>query len=157
MSRTVGVALPVPRLGLLTYAVPDGVTIAPGARVSVPLGRRTVTGFVVALDPPLDTAMAASALKPILRVVDETPMVPPASIALARWAAEYYAAGPGETLTLTLPPVARGRDHAFKTERVATLTDAGREPTATAKATAKQRAALDALAAGGGAAGLFFV
>jgi len=154
MSRTVGVALPVPRLGLLTYAVPDGVTIAPGARVSVPLGRRTVTGFVVALDPPLDAAMAASALKPILRVVDETPMVPPASIALARWAAEYYAAGPGETLTLTLPPVARGRDHAFKTERVATLTDAGREPTATAKATAKQRAALDALAAGGGAAPL---
>ena len=37
---------------------------------------------------------------------------------------------------------------------MATLTDAGREPTATAKATAKQRAALDALAAGGGAAPL---
>ena len=154
MSRTVGVALPVPRLGLLTYAVPDGVTIAPGARVSVPLGRRTVTGFVVALDPPLDPAIAASALKPVLRVVDETPMVPPASIALARWAAEYYAAGPGETLTLTLPPVARGRDHAFKTERVATLTDTGREPTTTAKATPKQRTALDALAARGGAAPL---
>ena len=52
MSRTVAVALPVPRLGLLTYVVPDGVTLAPGVRVSVPLGRRTATGFVVALDPP---------------------------------------------------------------------------------------------------------
>jgi primosomal protein N' (replication factor Y) len=152
MSRTVGVALPVPRLGLLTYAVPDGATIAPGARVSVPLGRRTATGFVVALDPPLDPAIAASSLKPILRVVDETPMVPASSIALARWAAEYYAAGPGETLALTLPPVARGRDHAFKTARVAALTDTGRDAAATAKATPKQRAALEALAARGGSA-----
>ena len=31
MSRTVAVALPVPRLGLLTYAVPDGVTLAPAS------------------------------------------------------------------------------------------------------------------------------
>ena len=54
MSRTVAVALPVPRLGLLTYAVPDGVALTPGVRVSVPLGKRTATGFVVALDPPLD-------------------------------------------------------------------------------------------------------
>jgi primosomal protein N' (replication factor Y) (superfamily II helicase) len=152
MTRTVAVALPVPRLGLLTYTVPDGMTLAPGVRVSVPLGRRTATGFVVALDPALDAGIDPAALKPILRVVDETPMVPAPSIALARWAAEYYAAGPGETLALTLPPVARGRDHAFKTERVATLTATGRDPAATVKATAKQRAALEVLAARGGAA-----
>ena len=151
MRRTVAVALPVPRLGLLTYAVPDGVTLTPGVRVSVPLGRRTATGFVVALDPPLDAGMTAASLKPILRVVDETPLVPPPSIALARWTAEDHAAGPGETLALTLPPAARGRDHAFKTARVATLTSAGRDATATVKATPKQRAALDALTAGGGA------
>ena len=125
MNRTVAVALPVPRLGLLTYVVPDGVTLVPGVRVSVPLGRRTATGFVVALDPPLDGIDAAN-LKPILRVIDETPLVPPPSIELARWVAEYYAAGPGETLALTLPPVARGRDHAFKTTRVAEITAAGR-------------------------------
>jgi len=148
MSRTVAVALPVPRLGLLTYAVPDGVSLAPGARVSVPLGARTATGFVVALDPPVDPGVAAAGLKPILRVLDETPLVPAASIALARWAAEYYAAGPGETLVLTLPPSARGRDHAFKTQRVAALTEAGRvDP---AGATAKQRAALATLAGRGG-------
>jgi primosomal protein N' len=124
MSRTVAVALPVPRLGLLTYAVPDGVAVAPGVRVSVPLGRRTATGFVVALDPPLDAGIAAAGLKPVLRVIDATPLVPPPSIALAQWVAEYYAAGPGETLALTLPPVARGRDHAFKMVRTAELTPA---------------------------------
>ncbi len=126
MSRTVAVALPVPRLGLLTYAVPDGITLVPGVRVSVPLGTRTATGFVVGLDPPLDAGIDAAALKPILRVIDDTPLVPPPSIALARWVAEYYAAGPGETLALTLPPVARGRDHAFKTVRIAELTPEGR-------------------------------
>jgi primosomal protein N' (replication factor Y) (superfamily II helicase) len=149
MSRTVAVALPVPRLGLLTYAVPDGVTLSPGVRVSVPLGKRTATGFVVALDPPPDPAVERASLKPILRVLDQTPMVPAASIALARWAAEYYAAGPGETLALTLPPATRGRDQAFKTQRVAALTPAGQSAE---KATPKQRAALGALAARGGRA-----
>ena len=76
---------------------------------------------MVALDPPLDGGVDAANLKPILRVIDETPLVPPPSIALARWVAEYYAAGPGETLALTLPPAARGRDHAFKTTRIAEL------------------------------------
>jgi len=149
MSRTVAVALPVPRLGLLTYAVPEGVSLVPGVRVSVPLGRRTATGFVVALDPPLDGGIDAAGLKPILRVIDDTPLVPPPSIALARWVAEYYAAGPGETLALTLPPVARGRDHAFKTTRVAEITPAGR---AGADATPRQRAALAVLEARGGRA-----
>jgi len=149
MSRTVAVALPVPRLGLLTYTVPEGVALAPGVRVGVPLGRRTATGFVVALDPPLDAGVDAASLKPILRVIDDTPLVPPPSIALARWVAEYYAAGPGEALALTLPPVARGRDHAFKTTRIAELTPAGR---AAADVTPRQRAAIAALDARGGRA-----
>jgi primosomal protein N' (replication factor Y) (superfamily II helicase) len=152
MSRTVAVALPVPRLGLLTYAVPEGLTLAPGVRVSVPLGRRTATGFVVALDAPLDPGVDAAALKPILRVIDETPLVPPPSIALARWVAEYYAAGPGETLALTLPPAARGRAHAFKTTRVAALTPAGRS--SPAALTPRQRAAIVALEQRGGRAAL---
>jgi primosomal protein N' len=42
------VAVPVPGLDLLTYAVPDGLERPPiGARVVVPLGSRIVTGIVV--------------------------------------------------------------------------------------------------------------
>jgi primosomal protein N' (replication factor Y) len=150
MTRLIAVALPVPRLGLLTYTVAEGVAVSPGMRVSVPLGRRTATGFVVGVDLPPDPLMPAGTLKPILRVLDAAPLVPAASIALARWAADYYAAGPGETLALTLPPAARGRDHAFKTTRVAVLTEAGRA--ASADATERQRAALAALEARGGRA-----
>jgi primosomal protein N' len=44
----VQVAVPVPNLDLLTYAVPDGTPVPPiGARVVVPLGSRIVTGIVV--------------------------------------------------------------------------------------------------------------
>jgi primosomal protein N' (replication factor Y) (superfamily II helicase) len=44
----ISVAVPVPSLDLLTYAVPDGVpTPCVGARVVVPLGTRLVTGIVV--------------------------------------------------------------------------------------------------------------
>jgi primosomal protein N' len=44
----VHVAVPVPSLDLLTYAVPAGVAVpSVGARVVVPLGTRVVTGIVI--------------------------------------------------------------------------------------------------------------
>ena len=47
--RGAAVAVPIPGLGPLTYSVPDGVRDpVVGARVLVPLGKRTVTGVVVA-------------------------------------------------------------------------------------------------------------
>ena len=49
-------------------------------------------------------------------------------VALARWTAEYYAAGAGEAITAVLPPKARGaRADAHKTLRVASITAAGLE------------------------------
>ena len=47
---------------------------------------------------------------------------------LARWTAEYYAAGAGETITAVLPPMTRGGQvSGHKTQRVAAITVAGRE------------------------------
>ena len=44
-------------------------------------------------------------------------------VALARWTAEYYAAGVGETIPAVLPPMTRGgRADAHKTTRVAAIT-----------------------------------
>ena len=46
--RLIQVAVPVPQLDALTYAVPDEFPDpVPGARVLVPLGKRTLTGIVV--------------------------------------------------------------------------------------------------------------
>src|SRR5947199_1162966 len=142
------VAVPVPALDLLTYRVPDAMPApAVGARVVVPLGSRTVTGIVVARDVTL-AGVAESEIKSIRQVLDDDAFLPADVVALARWTAEYYAAGPGETITAVLPPTTRGaRADAHKTMRVAAITAAGlgaiEEPSAI---TTKQRETLDILA-----------
>ncbi len=150
------VAVPVPGLDLLTYRVPEGVAMpAVGARVLVPLGTRVVTGLVVEADvrsetgaEPAGRAPAAPVIKPIRSVMDAHAFVPAQVVALARWTAEYYAAGVGDTITALLPPMARGgRVDSHKTTRVATITIAGTEALASPDAlTAKQRDALALLA-----------
>ena len=95
------VAVPVPNLDLLTYRVPDGVAApAIGARVVVPLGTRVVTGIVVDVDV---AGGDADATEPTSSrsgsVLDAEAFVPPDVVELARWTAEYYAAGVGETIT----------------------------------------------------------
>jgi primosomal protein N' (replication factor Y) len=67
-------------------------------------------------------------LKPLRQVLDVKAFVPPDVVALARWTAEYYAAGAGEAITAVLPPKTRGeRADAHKTRRIAFITAAGLE------------------------------
>jgi primosomal protein N' (replication factor Y) len=144
------VAVPVPNLDLLTYAVPEGVPMpCLGARVVVPLGTRIVTGIVVEtkVEPRTSNVEPRTTnLKAIREVLDATAFVPPDVVALARWTAEYYAAGVGDTIPALLPPMARGgRADAHKTTRMAAITPAGLEALAAGAVTPKQREALDLL------------
>jgi primosomal protein N' (replication factor Y) (superfamily II helicase) len=141
----VRVAVPVPSLDLLTYSVPTGQPApAIGARVVVPLGTRSVTGIVVDVSAASD-APDGKGIKPLKTVLDTEPFIPADVVELARWTAEYYAAGPGEAITAVLPPKTRGeRVDSHKTTRMVTLTAAGTDPQA--RVTARQREALDILA-----------
>ncbi len=131
------VAVPVPQLDLLTYGVPEGTTVPHvGARVVVPLGSRLVTGIVVETTDT-DTAVSEGAgaadaagpaieIKPLVRVLDDAAFLPAEVVELARWTAEYYAAGTGATIMAALPPKTRGtRADAHKTQRVVAITDSG--------------------------------
>jgi primosomal protein N' (replication factor Y) len=141
------VAVPVPTLDLLTYSVPDGFeTPQVGARVVVPVGTRQVTGIVVERDATAD-GIEERNVKPIRKVLDQTPFIPADVVALARWTAEYYAAGAGATITAVLPPHTRGdRADAHKTKRVAAITAAGLGALDQEAITTKQREALTMLA-----------
>jgi primosomal protein N' (replication factor Y) len=67
-----------------------------------------------------------AAVKPLRTVLDSEPFVPSEVVDLAKWTAEYYAAGVGDTIPMLLPPMARGaRADAHKTVRMASLTPAG--------------------------------
>jgi primosomal protein N' (replication factor Y) (superfamily II helicase) len=116
--RHIRVAVPVPAIEALTYAVPpDAAEPAVGARVLVPLGNRTVTGVVVgAADPPAD----AGTLKSIGEVLDREAFLPADIVTLASWVAEYYACGAGEAISAAMPPRAW-----IESERHARITDLG--------------------------------
>jgi primosomal protein N' (replication factor Y) len=141
--RLIAVAVPVPGLGLLTYAVPVDVPFpAKGARVSVPLGTRTVVGVVAGHDAPLPDD--AAKLREITAVIDTAAFLPPAVVDIAMWVGEYYASGPGESLTMAMPPAARrGEVDAFRMVSYAELVDAAVDPASVRGA--KQRDALAAL------------
>ena len=114
VRRLVSVAVPVPALDLLTYSLPDALTLPPrGARVVVPLGRRTLTAWPWARQYrqrrmwSCATSSRCSTSIRFFRLVE-----------LAEWVADYYLAGPGATLSAAMPPHAlTSRVDAFRTRQ----------------------------------------
>jgi primosomal protein N' (replication factor Y) len=105
--------VPVPGLGLLTYRLPAGTPVPPkGARVAVPLGHRSVVGCVV--EPHADAPEDAE-LRDVGTILDTEPFLPSDIVDLALWVGEFYACGPGDALTVAMPPAARrGAPDAFR-------------------------------------------
>jgi primosomal protein N' (replication factor Y) len=96
----VAVALPLDST-LIYRDLPRGERLPLGSQVVVPLGRRTVIGFVVG-----HVATAPPSTPEIRRIVDVVGHAPPldeAMLALCRWAAGYYLAPLGEVLRAALP------------------------------------------------------
>ena len=119
-DRLIAVGVPVPGLGRLTYRVAPGQPLPPkGARVSVPLGGRVVIGCVI---DPNAIAPETGTLRDIEQVLDTEGYLPGHIVDLALWVAEYYAAGPGDALSVALPPMSRrGGTTAFRTLKMAEL------------------------------------
>ncbi len=93
------------RTGLFDYAVPDALAgvIEVGHRVRVPFGKRTVTGFVYALDQ----APTVLELKPIEALVDAEPVLPPVLLELAGFVASHYLVPLDEVIRAIVPPRVR--------------------------------------------------
>src|SRR5438128_1209546 len=91
--------------GLFDYAVPDELIglIEVGHRVRVPFGKRSVTGFVYALDQ----APAVLELKPIEAMVDAEPVLPAVLVELAGFVASHYLVPLDEVIRAIVPPRVR--------------------------------------------------
>ena len=88
-----------------SYLVPDSLTVAPGQRVSAPLGGRgTRVGVVVALRDG-----DAEGLRPMERVVEPAPILSAAGLDLGRWIADESLSSWGSTLLALLPPPPRSK------------------------------------------------
>jgi primosomal protein N' (replication factor Y) len=96
------VALDVPLATLFDYLRPEAFDVVAGDRVVVPFGTRNRVGVVI--EEGADSAIAAEKLKPVSRVLEDTPRLPPQWLELMRFLAAYYQRPLGETVIGALPP-----------------------------------------------------
>ena len=131
-----------------TYAVPEGIDVVPGHRVTVPFGRRSSYGFVVSLgtdQPGVETKPIATA--------GSGPLLLPYQIELARLVADHYWIPLIEAIRAMLPPRVRGTGKAgsgasSRQRRHSRLLELATGPARVADAvtlTAEQSAALESI------------
>ncbi len=126
------VALPVPIDRTFTYSIAAPLPVI-GGRVLVQFRREQLQGIVVALHDRAPTAET----RPILRVLDQAPVLSEEMLQLGAWIAAYYLAPLGEVLRTMLPLGAE-----LRRETLFRITDRGR-----ARLAAPLQAVLDAPAA----------
>lgn len=131
-----------------TYAVPEGVDVVLGHRVTVPFGRRSTYGFVVSLGtehPGVETKPIATA--------GSAPLLLPHQVALARLVAEHYWLPLIEVLRAMLPPRVRATGSSGsqastrqrRHSRLVELATGPATPTGAPVLTAEQQAALEVI------------
>ncbi len=98
MARIAAVLLPLPLPEAFDYAEPEGMGLAVGDQVAVPLGPRLVRGVVASLR---DGVGQNRPLKPITERLDAPPL-PETAIAFVQWAARYAVESPGYPLAMAL-------------------------------------------------------
>ncbi len=103
MSHIFRVALDTPLRRLFDYLAPVQATVQPaaGARVRVPFGRQRRVGVITELAE--QSELPPARLKPILEVLDASPVLDATLQELLRWAADYYHHPLGEVLAGALP------------------------------------------------------
>jgi primosomal protein N' (replication factor Y) len=137
VRRTVRVLLPLPLSDAYDYSVPDGLDVAPGQFVVVPLGKRETLGVVWGEGTG---EVAAAKLRDVIGVLPALPMADPLR-RFVDWVSAYTLAPPGAVLRMAMSsPSAL---EAPKTELVyRPATEAGDD---TLKLTAARRRVLEAL------------
>lgn len=98
------IALPVPLRTSFDYLPAEDTvvsTLQPGMRIRVPFQRRHLVGIFLGLASHTD--LDPKRLKPIEEVLDSQPVLPPETLKLCLWAADYYHHPVGEVLSAALP------------------------------------------------------
>lgn len=119
------VALPVPLDKSFDYLIADGMSPAIGGRVSVPFGRQTLVGIVIALVSESDFPLHQ--LKSLHAVLDTQPLWSETLYGLLQWCSQYYHYPLGETLANAMPSALRkGKAAQFAVTKEWRLTEQGR-------------------------------
>lgn len=98
------IALPLPLDTLFDYLPLNDKGVV-GARVQVRFGQRTLIGLIAEIKETSEVPQKK--LKPILELLDESPLVDEELLSLGRWAANYYQYPIGDALLHLVPILAR--------------------------------------------------
>jgi primosomal protein N' (replication factor Y) (superfamily II helicase) len=106
-TAIVRVALDTPLRRLFDYLPARDSTsnVEPGMRVRVPFGRQRLVGVVHSL--VARSELPIEKLKPLLEVIDPTPVIDAPVMQLLEWAAQYYHHPLGAVIAAALPKLAR--------------------------------------------------
>ncbi|SKB84423.1 primosomal protein N' [Luteibacter sp. 22Crub2.1] len=147
MTLVLRVALPVPLLTLFDYLPPAVGEARAGSRVRLPFGKGEMVGIVV--DPAAEAAVGVKRLKRVSEVLDDAPLLDAELMATLAWAADYWAAAPGEAFSNALPLALREPRALPATGReVWSLTPDGQAAREAKRRKGGSAALLDALAGG---------
>ena len=104
MYAEVAIALPVEKT--LHYAIPAQLRpiCEVGKRVLVPLGKRRVTGYLLATCSSLPPDVTDKEIKEIIDCLDEAPLFDAEMLRFLHWVADYYLAPLGQVIKTALPP-----------------------------------------------------
>jgi len=139
LGHRVAVLLPMPLGEAYDYRLPEGLAAGPGAFVTVPLGRRTVTGVVWG---PGGGAVGEEKLRDVSGILDAPP-VPEVSRRFVDWVAGYTVSPPGAVLRMVMSVPA-----ALDPPKSTVAYRAAAEPPTEARLTGARRRVLEVLADG---------
>lgn len=108
MNIILKIAIPVPLNKTFDYLPPKSVDLRrlkPGARLLVPFGRQTRTGYLLEVTSTSETTIEK--LKHAELLLDEQPLISEKELALLRWASHYYHHPIGEVVGSAFPVALR--------------------------------------------------
>lgn len=108
LSPVLRVAIGVPLYRLFDYLPPANVEesrLLPGIRVEVTFGRSKKIGYVAEISRESD--LPIEKLKPVEKIVDDSPLLSAADLALIQWASGYYHHPIGEVFESAFPAALR--------------------------------------------------
>jgi len=101
-SQFIEVIFPITQRRYFTYEVPDDIDfdIYPGQRVVAPLRNSPTVGFIVNVN---STKPDGIKIKPIMEIIDPTPIFPAELFSFLKSLSNYYLTSPGKVLHTAIP------------------------------------------------------
>jgi len=102
-NKYADIVVNLPVEGPFTYSIPEHLEryVNIGSCVEVSFGDKKATGYVTGLS----SKTSVKNIKPVIRALDESPLIGPKMLELTKWISDYYYSSWGEAISAAVPAV----------------------------------------------------